>query len=53
MPLLFLDWSLGLCRPFVLVVFESPLTEDEEEEVVVVELDRSSEGVCIEGMALD
>ena len=48
-PLDFLDESLGLCRPLVLVFEESPLTEtedeDEDEEVVVVELERSSAGV--------
>jgi len=53
-PLLFLDESLGLCRPFVLVILEeSPLTEEEEEEVVVVKFERSSEGWCIEGPVLD
>ena len=47
MPLDFLDESLGLCRPLVLVFEESPLTEEEEEEeeeeeVVVVEFERWS-----------
>lgn len=56
MPLLFLDDSLGLCRPCALVVFEeSPLTEEEEEEMVVVELERSLvvDWWCIEGRVLD
>ena len=40
-PLLFLDWSLGLWRPLELTLIEeSPLTEDEDEEVVVVEFER-------------
>lgn len=47
-PLLFLDWSLGLCRPVVSTLVEgSPLTEEEEEEVVEVEFERSS--VCMDG----
>jgi hypothetical protein len=53
-PLLFLDESLGLCRLAALLAFEeSPLTEDDE-EVVVVELERSSrDGWWIEGRVLD
>jgi hypothetical protein len=47
-PLLFLDVILGLWRPGA--VFESPLTDDEEEEIVVEELERSSgDWWCIEG----
>jgi hypothetical protein len=42
-PLDFLDESFGLCRPLVLTLAEeSPLTEDEEEDVVVVEVEWSS-----------
>ena len=42
-PLLFLDESLGLCWPLVLVPgAESPLTDEDEDEVEVVEFERLS-----------
>jgi hypothetical protein len=44
-PLLFLDGNLGLCRLLLLTMVElSSFTEEEDEEVVVVEFERARTG---------